>query len=380
LNLAQDQIESELEIYDDPSKTDIEDPGSSLFESFKKWKITKEEILEVQIAAQKAKAEAEMAEAAAKAEAEKTRVTCLGNSGHLSREKIEIIEGLHWRAYLRADSLKGALQSKNFNEQEISAVMAGCGWDSAVPESLKRNASALKSYLSSASNGFRSNAKFISGIPLVVGHVVKEDIFVRECYEAIFAMIEEVAKERPVVVCGDPGIGKSLFSTYVFCKLVMMKQSVVHISNGGCMLVYDTPNDKLEVFTEIDVGKVLSGTYWVLIDGSAPVRPFADIKARAVVFASPNQRNYHEFAKDNGAIFYMSAWSAAEVEELVDQLPIVRAKKFLKCWQGDVSRFLELDDTAHQDQVPFEEYIDLMEEPHARQFLYHCGNSIEKGH
>ncbi|KAJ3398332.1 hypothetical protein HDV05_002605, partial [Chytridiales sp. JEL 0842] len=152
-------------------------------------------------------------------------------------------------------------------------------------------------------------------IPGVQGHFFKTQMLVRECYWPLARSLYYGGQDRPYCISGDPGIGKSFFAFFMFFVLVRKKEPVMLVSVGGSAFYFD--GDTIE-FMETPTNVWRLKSTWLLMDGWAPVSPFTDKQSRAIVFASPKQKNYHEFIKNNGIILYMPAWSIAEVNDFVD--------------------------------------------------------------
>ncbi len=135
---------------------------------------------------------------------------------------------------------------------------------------------------------------FFSKIPDVNGHFVKKHLYVRDCYSPLRELILKEGENYNVCITGDPGIGKSYFSLYMFFWFVKSGKPVVRIGNGGSSLTFDgakitfNPNGIDDYWRLNDV--------WLLLDGCAE-KKYWEKSARGVVFASPKGSNFHEFIK-----------------------------------------------------------------------------------
>ncbi len=130
-----------------------------------------------------------------------------------------------------------------------------------------------------------------TGLKDITGHISKDQIFVRSCFGELAKLCLYYGKTHPVCVIGDPGIGKSIYSLYIFMVLVKKKQKVVRVSQGGSFLIFDGKGIK-HSSTEYGLDD-----YWVLLDGKAK-ETFWDKPDKVIVFASTNDQNYSdEFIK-----------------------------------------------------------------------------------
>ncbi|RKP16134.1 hypothetical protein ROZALSC1DRAFT_25628, partial [Rozella allomycis CSF55] len=120
--------------------------------------------------------------------------------------------------------------------------------------------------------------------------------------------------KRNYCICGDPGIGKTLFSLLMFYVLANRRKRVVRICNNEWMY-YDGSNvmmRKTEVWKEEDV--------YLLIDGKAG-EEFLGKDKRAVLFASSSKENFWQFIKNTeGCIMYMKPWDYSELETFFGQM------------------------------------------------------------
>ena len=132
-----------------------------------------------------------------------------------------------------------------------------------------------------------------SGLKDISGHISKNHIYVRQCFLEFTRLILNRGKSCTISVTGDPGIGKSLYSLYVFMVLVKMKEKVVRVSQGGSFLIFDGN----EISYSLEASSLWRRSdYWLLLDGRAK-EVFWDKPCKGIVFASPNGKNYHEFIK-----------------------------------------------------------------------------------
>ena len=141
-------------------------------------------------------------------------------------------------------------------------------------------------------------------------------IYKRKCYEILLESIIRVLPRKPVVVIGDPGIGKSSFIQYIFSKKI-------------------NESEKQKIFWELESGdwyyfdgvKVIHGSgdseYWkpnnvlLLIDGKFRDRHLRKLN-NTILFCSPQPQNYAKLIKKyNGAKFVMPAWNIEEINDFL---------------------------------------------------------------
>jgi hypothetical protein len=144
-------------------------------------------------------------------------------------------------------------------------------------------------------------------------------IFVRDCYLDMYQYILVQGSVGPVLICGDPGIGKSYFGLYVFCRMTMGKNNtlrkVIRYTMSGDWIEFDGKN--FDVGHSWDNSRWRDEETWLLLDSQEQV-PMLGKKCRVVLFASPQKHNYHSFIKQKSAVcFYMPEWTKKEVRKFL---------------------------------------------------------------
>ena len=164
---------------------------------------------------------------------------------------------------------------------------------------------------------------------MIQNHVICKFFYVRECFQELWENIFKEADLGPTCICGNPGIGKSAFALYVFCKIIQdaesrtdgASKSAVWYSQGGGALYFNANTSKV-TYHEYGVESSIwrDPNCWLLLVGRAYEKPFSDKKEFGIVFASPKKKNYHEFIKDDGGILYMPPWEWEEIESMIMKL------------------------------------------------------------
>jgi hypothetical protein len=140
-------------------------------------------------------------------------------------------------------------------------------------------------------------------------------IFVRNCYLTMYKYILVQGSVGPVLICGDPGIGKSYFGLYMFCRMTLSKNKipvkVIRYMMSGDWIEFDGKN--FRVGHGWDNSRWRDEDTWLLLDGQEHISMLGK-KCRVVLFASPQKDNYHSFIKQKSAVcFYMPEWTKKEV-------------------------------------------------------------------
>jgi hypothetical protein len=145
-------------------------------------------------------------------------------------------------------------------------------------------------------------------------------IFVRHCYTKLYDNIVIEGERGPVLVCGDPGIGKSYFGLYVFCRLTssQARSKVIRFTISGDWIEFD--GEQFRNGHGWSSSNWRDDETWLLLDGNEHLQ-MLNKRSRVVLFASPQKRNYHHFMKNRNAVaFYMPEWDLTEIEDLVKKI------------------------------------------------------------
>ena len=153
--------------------------------------------------------------------------------------------------------------------------------------------------------------RLLASIPAISGLVFKSELFLRDCFFDLYDIIRLAAEQSCLAVIGDPGIGKSSFSTYVFMRLINEGVSVAHISQGGACIYYDSKSRTLSRFDSAPRKIWIENDTHLLLDGRIHEIPFADKKNKAIVFASMNNK-IAEFVKESQLCLVMPPWTLEE--------------------------------------------------------------------
>ena len=111
-----------------------------------------------------------------------------------------------------------------------------------------------------------------------------------------------------------------------FFSFYHLNEKCILVARSGEARIFDNDRIRFESLFRYDPKKYED--YWLLIDGKVKEDHLSK-SSKAVVFASPQKLNYHEFIKQNGVILYMPTWSLKEVlkmatdEKLSEQMKSV---------------------------------------------------------
>ena len=151
-------------------------------------------------------------------------------------------------------------------------------------------------------------------------------VYVRQAYIDIYD--KYIKDNKFVLVCGNPGIGKSVFLFYVVRRLLddHPRAKIVYEESGSSYRVYLT-EDEVQ-FVKLDQ---LDKASYYLFDCRSP-RHTVDINIarrseKTIVMSSPAKQNYKSFEKDcvfstlgRGVKLYMPIWTWEEVRFCGDHL------------------------------------------------------------
>lgn len=148
--------------------------------------------------------------------------------------------------------------------------------------------------------------------------MVHRELFIRRCYVDLGVVIKLWGEYMNLVICGDPGIGKSSFALYVFPLLKQAGFKVVWVSESGSIIYFDGSTVINDLGSSPNVW--LDDDGWLLLDGKVDAK-YLDKTSKTVVFASPKRDNYYTFLKVSDAeILFMPPWSLNEVNTMIDKM------------------------------------------------------------
>ncbi|KAJ3083360.1 hypothetical protein HK102_001113, partial [Quaeritorhiza haematococci] len=141
-------------------------------------------------------------------------------------------------------------------------------------------------------------------------------ILVRECYLTALDRIKTHGELRNVLVVGDPGVGKTTMLRYAYYRLREDGENVFWAMESGQWNYGEGKVRSESGLAWQDRNEWRRDDVWLLIDGSADDRFLAKIR-RAVIFSSPEKRNYHKMIKaTKGITLIIPPWNWEEVEKL----------------------------------------------------------------
>ena len=155
---------------------------------------------------------------------------------------------------------------------------------------------------------------------LYPSEVESSQLYVRHFASRLYDMMCNLRGGNQVLL-GTPGVGKSVFLTYILIRCVKAGHPVIFyrinekngwlFHQGKCLRYGDVkiPHEYRHVLSDANI--------WVLLDkatGGAMYYPHP-LYGRATLASSPKKFNYHEFFKTGlgGRIFYYPYWSLVEV-------------------------------------------------------------------
>jgi hypothetical protein len=189
-------------------------------------------------------------------------------------------------------------------------------------------------------------------------------IYIRECYKQLASLIYD-QKVDNFVITGTPGIGKTMFRNYMVFSIIE-NYSSKNVEQEFTIVLDKCPGSVfLNIFkAKIDINGAISWNWcadnrenilrncksysniWSLLDVSE-----GDSKnrisgyGRTIMFTSPSESAYAEFAKENCVIYYMPTWDYEEVKKINEKLEI-DVKTLEERWEryGGIPRVLFASD------------------------------------
>ena len=156
---------------------------------------------------------------------------------------------------------------------------------------------------------------------------IPSEMLVREAYVELHNRIHEDPKTSAIIL-GNPGIGKSYFSFYellrLFRELVEKKSEGVIVYESALLNLFMVLNAE-EVDCVCDISQRYSlrqipRVSYYLFDAGTKAQPTPQLTGcKAMVFSSPDKRNYIDFLKNQKPqvlLFYMPVWSLDELRLL----------------------------------------------------------------
>jgi hypothetical protein len=217
-----------------------------------------------------------------------------------------------------ADRLKSFLQGLKVPSENIADAIDALFSIRTTEITKKEELSALSKYLKDNRENFETPNFFLDKIPDISGHFLANSMMIRSHYINIARLAGKHGKSGTILICGDPGVGKSLFSLYMFFFLVIRNEPVIRVSQGGAAIYFDpdaAEDNKFRFEPSFNTANTewLSSKWWLLLDGRGVQIPFVDKKRRTILFASPRKENYNEFIKNRGISLFLPPWDDQEV-------------------------------------------------------------------
>ena len=177
-----------------------------------------------------------------------------------------------------------------------------------------------------SSNGKLQNdfIEFTNDIKLLTNHIIVKNIYVRESYKTITAlMADKMIKEgvRRFVVTGTPGIGKTVFLHYFLWVLFTRQTSINNNVERKIYLqaeygrIYSFQGNKT---VSIDAGvaeeTVLYDSNCILLAYMVIENEPARCSGTTIVFSSPNPKRYKQFVNRMATRFILNCWTLEELK------------------------------------------------------------------
>jgi hypothetical protein len=139
-------------------------------------------------------------------------------------------------------------------------------------------------------------------------------IVIRTAYKDIAKTILDSDDKTNFLICGNPGIGKSLFLYYLMARLKSLNEPVIFHSQFTPKVYLFLPGE-VKVYDSIDPlvdDYLMKKNVWYLVDTG---KDFKANKAKTVFVSSPKRSHYSEYVKsENHRTLYMPVWEHDELE------------------------------------------------------------------
>ena len=182
----------------------------------------------------------------------------------------------------------------------------------------------------------------------VIPHCDTESrLYIRQAYIDIYEIY--IQKNDFTLVCGTPGVGKSLFSFYVLYRLLKAEPnaSVLYASARSNYAVYLEGGNVVVADNQDQVSECATYYMFDCGDGSKMTIDIGRTSAstKTIVFSSPNKKHYKEYekcfvfhARRKGVIVYMPTWSLMELQfcrrHLFSDITPERLERRYNLWGG----------------------------------------------
>ena len=165
----------------------------------------------------------------------------------------------------------------------------------------------------------------IQGAPRTL--IVNNSLFIRRAYQQLYNLMFTTYRHEDIIILGSPGIGKTVFLTYILIRAIKEQKHevIIFCKHSEDKIVYfDTNNLGYKIVNISDVEHLLvSGEALLLIDAAASTTQSYTVgRCRVIVASSPNIINYKDLLKDCQPVeLHMPVWTFEEIISAYTEIP-----------------------------------------------------------
>ena len=165
-------------------------------------------------------------------------------------------------------------------------------------------------------------------------------LYVRKTYKDLHSLIHDTYQRHKILVIGSPGTGKSFFALYELYRLLKDGATIVYECLPFNVFMILTAKNLVYAGSRLSrhnckVEELLGNrqTYYLFDAGSVGNTIPYLVKAKTIVFSSPDQRNYVDYQKHSyPKTLYMPVWTRDELNKVADSR--VQAQTRYDVWGG----------------------------------------------
>ena len=176
------------------------------------------------------------------------------------------------------------------------------------------------------SNGKLQNdfIEFTNDVKLLTNHIIVKNIYVRESYKTITALIaDKMIKEgvKRFVVTGTPGIGKSIYLHYFLWVLLTRQTSInnnverkIYLQGEYGRIYSFQGNKTVSMDAWMASETVLCDSNCILLVDMVEENEPELCRGTTIVFSSPNLKRYKQFVNRMASRFILNCWTLEELK------------------------------------------------------------------